>query len=353
MTENPYRNVGQRVLGDAFVGRTELLWRVRSTWEGDVLGNLSVQGSHRMGKTSLVGRAVELDRGNRPDLVFISASVGDYESGPDLFRALVRKAHSEVVQSPGPARPYLPLLDQSLGSVSTTDDVATLRDQVSEYFGHLGRAGLSTVVVLDEFDRASAVLTRLSEFQFLRSLASERPAVGLVTISRRPIHVIEIDAVSGSTLDAVLSLRCDVGCFTDDEIDQMLDKVKPHGIDLGAHRADVVKFTGGHPYLLALLCHEVVQQYRQRGGIDVDAAYRGLTNQFETQFATLVRGLDTSTGDRAGFLLHKVVAKATDAVPAPDLDLMERLGLIQKDGTSFRLFSPEFERYVRRAIPSP
>lgn len=353
MIGNPYRNVGQRVLGEAFVGRTELLWRVRSTWEGDILGNLSVQGSHRMGKTSLVGRAVELDRGSRPDLVFISASVGDYESGPDLFRALVRKAHAEVVQSSGRAQLFLPLLDQSLGWVNATDDGATLRDQVLEFFGHLGRAGLSTMVVLDEFDRAGTVLTRLSEFQFLRSLASERPAVGLVTISRKPIYVIEIDAVSGSTLDAVLSLRCDVGCFTDDEIDQMLDQAKPHGVDLGAHRAGITKLTGGHPYLLALLCHEVVQQYRQRGEIDVDAAYRGLTNQFETQFTTLVRGLDTSTGDRAGFLLHKVVDKATDSVPAPDLDLMERLGLIRKDGASFRLFSTEFERYVRRAIPSP
>jgi hypothetical protein len=91
------------------------------------------------------------------------------------------------------------------------------------------------------------VLTRLSEFQFLRSLASERPAVGIVTISRKPVYVIEIDAVSGSTLDAVLSLRCDVGCFTDDEVDQMLDKSRSHGVDLAMRRADVVKFTGGHP----------------------------------------------------------------------------------------------------------
>jgi hypothetical protein len=96
-----------------------------------------------------------------------------------------------------------------------------------------------------------------------------------------------------------------------------------------------------------------VQQYRRCGGIDVNAAYRGLTNQFETQFATLVRGLDTSTGNRAGFLLHKVVDRATDSAPASDLDLMERLGLIRKDGVSFQLFSSEFEHYIRGEIPPP
>lgn len=351
MSDNPYRYVGQKVLDGAFVGRSDLLWRVRSSWAGPLLGNLSVQGSHRMGKTSLVARAVELDTGARPELLFISLSVGDYESGADLFRSIVRKTHTQLVAAPVPSvLPYQPVLGQLLSEIGRTADAAELRDGISEYFGHLGKTGVSIVIVLDEFDRASAVFTRLAEFQFLRSLASERQAIGLVTISRKPINVIEIDAVSGSTLDAVMSLRCYVGCFTDGEIDELLGQAVQCGVDLVSHREHIIEFTGGHPYLLSLLCHEIVLRYHQTGEIAVHAAHRTLVDQFETQFRTLSRALKNSSETRAEQLLLKVLAKGGDSIATIDLDLMRRLGLLREDGASVRLFSAEFDRFVRRTM---
>ncbi|MCS7484570.1 hypothetical protein ACFFQW_48455 [Umezawaea endophytica] len=52
-----------------------------------------------------------------------------------------------------------------------------------------------------------------------------------MTVSRKPVDAIEIDAAGGSTLDAVLSLRCDVGCFIDKEIDLLLARALPYGVD--------------------------------------------------------------------------------------------------------------------------
>ena len=351
MTENPYRYVGQIVRGTAFIGRTDLLWRVRSSWAGSVLGNLSVQGSHRMGKTSLVARAVELDQDTRADLLFVSLSIGNHESGPDLFRSVVRETHAKLgtVSAPS-AVPYRPMFDQILTEVSKNQDWFELRDIVSAFFTHLTHAGVSVVIVLDEFDRATAVLTRLADYQFLRSLASERPSVGLVTISRRPIDDIEIDAVHGSTLDNVLSLRCNVGCFSDLEIDEVLAPAATIGVDLSSHRREITEIAGGHPYLLSLLCHETIMQFHRVHVVSVTAAHRNLINQFETQFKTLYSALNTSSANRAGDLLLRVSHNRCDSISPIDLDLLRRLGLLHENGISTRLFSDEFDRFVRRTV---
>ncbi|WP_157985337.1 ATP-binding protein [Lentzea terrae] len=349
MSGNPYRSVGQRVTGQEFVGRADLLWRVRSTWDGSGLGNLSVQGFQRMGKSSLVAQAVEHDAENRPDLLFTSLSVGDHDNGPMLFQSVLRTTHEQLVsRSLASVKPYLPVLDGIVAQAKGIEDDGELRDQVKTYYRHLTNAGVSTIVVLDEFDRADGVFTKLSEFQVLRSLASERFSIGLVTVSRRPVENIEIDAAGGSTLDAVLSLRCDVGCFADKEIDLLLARALQAGVDLSEHRAALIKCAGGHPYLLSLLCHEVMQIHQQSGRIDVPAARRALAGQFESQFRGLVKTLDTVSGRRGEYLLRKVAGDDAGSLPNADVDLLTRLGLVREEAGVIRLFSDEFQQYVLR-----
>jgi hypothetical protein len=351
VTDNPYRYVGKRVIGHDFVERSDLMWRVRATWEQQSLGNLSVQGSHRMGKSSLVARAIELDTDSRPGLLFVAVNVGEYDTGSRLFRAIARDAHIQVVMRTLPQlTPYRPALEQLVSEINTSEDSTELRRHITHYFDHLGRAGVAVVLVLDEFDRAGSVLTERAQFQFLRSLASERTALGLVTISRRPVYDIEVDVFKGSTLDGVLALRCHVGCFTDDEVDDLLNRATPTGINLPAFRSEITDYAGGHPFLLSLLCHEIVQNHRRTGEISVAAAHNTLADQFETQFATLTRGLDTATEGRAAHLLRKIAEKSADSVSGTDMDLMERLGLIRKAEATYQVFSGEFERYVRRTL---
>jgi len=356
MTEdNPYRLVGQMTLGDPFVGRAELLRKVQSCWRGQGRpGNLSVQGSHRMGKTSLVSRAAEIDGDSRENLLFVRLSVGDHESGTDLFRAVVRETHHELGSSSSPgAAPYRRVLDQLAMDVAKQTEWFELAEMVRTFFTYLGRSDMSVVVILDEFDRASQVFGRLADFQFLRTLASEAfSPIGLVTVSRRPIDVVEIDAVGGSTLDGVLSLRCNVGCFSDTDIDEMLGRAEQAGIDLRARKDEITHITGGHPYLLGLLCCEIVHRFHYSAIVDIRLAYSGLIPQFETQFKVLTRSLDAATGNRGKDLLRRVSQNRDDTIPAIDVDLMRRLGLLSPDVGRICLFSNKFAHFVQRLVQS-
>src|SRR6185437_15073698 len=103
-----------------------------------------------------------------------------------------------------------------------------LRHAISRFFAVVCEDGHHMVVVLDEFDRASQVCSKLAEFQLLRNLASEKEySIGLITVSRRRVADIEIDAAGGSILGGVLSLTQPVGMFTPAEANIMLERARP------------------------------------------------------------------------------------------------------------------------------
>jgi len=188
----------------------------------------------------------------------------------------------------------------------------------------------------------------MAEFQLLRNVASESysPA-GVVTISRRPVSIVEIDAVGGSTLDGVLSLRCAVGPFLNSDIDEMLARGDGAGALLSSVRSDLVDRTGGHPFLLELLCNAVVDVFSRTGKHDVSSAFGLVSDQFNSQFERMVSILNADSGGRAPEILGKVLNGESDSVRRQDLELLTRLSLVQADSASVRLFSRSFESYLR------
>lgn len=337
---NPYRRVGQVATGDRFVERPALTRSLLSAWtEPGRPSNLCVLGHHRTGKTSLVKHAVA--QPGREDLLAVWVDVGSQASGPDLFRAMVKGVLDQAAGLDG--------LHELAAPALATDSWYQLHGSVTAFFTAVRRAGKSVLVVLDEFDRAAVVCQRLAEFQLLRNLASEpQYPVGLLTISRRRIKDIEINAAGGSILDAVVSTRRHVGMFTATEAGTMLGRAALAGLDLTPVRERITDRSGLHPFLLETFCNGVVEVYEETGELSVDAAYERVMDVFHTQFEHLVDGLRTDGGARAVALLRQLAEGAVPPPPSLELNRFQRMGLAgpSAPGAPPRLFSPEFARYV-------
>ena len=340
MADNPYAGVGIVAVGDHFVPRPGPGARVARTWRepGARPANLSVLGHHRTGKSSLVHWAAA--QCARPDLRTVFIDVGTLDSGDALLRAMVR----ETLRWPGlPAA--LVVIGESALTAGTWD---YLHQTVTDFFAALRGDGRCVMIVLDEFDRASQVCRRLAEFQLLRSLASEEAySVGLITISRRRVKDIEIDAAGGSILDGVLALRQPVGMFVPAEGDAMLGLASVLGVDLLPVRDQVNDLAGLHPYLLELLCFGIVEHFQDSGEVDVDWAYEEASGTFLDYFDRLAAVIESDLGDK-GLALLRELASGAPLSPgyARELSQCRQFGIVASGAGRPALFAPAFARHL-------
>ena len=336
---NPYRLVGRVALGDHFVDRPELTRSICSAWqEPGRPSNLCVLGHHRTGKTSLVKHAV--GSCNRDDLVTVWLGTGRHATGLDLFRSMVRGVMDKLVDHDR--------LDAIGDVVLTTRSWYDLDSAVTAFFGAVSDAGKAVLIVLDEFDRATTTCARLAEFQLMRDLASEPQfPVGLVTISRRPVHEIEIDAAGGSILDGVLTTRRYVGMFTNAQADVMLARAALAGVDLAAVRNEIIERSGLHPFLLESLCNSIVELYQETGDLNVEQAFDCIMGVFDTQFSQLVESVRLDTNGQGITLLKLLAEGGVPDAPSLILNRFQRMGLVSQTQGSPVLFSSEFARHVR------
>ena len=340
---NPYRLVGQVAEGDRFIGRDRLLRQVHGTWaEPGRPANLRVLGHHRVGKTSLVRRALRTGP-DRPDLTSVLINVGTCESGADLFRSTVRRV---AARAGGADR----VLEPIAAAVQSADGWYDLKESVRDFFAALRDMDRHVLLVLDEFDRAASVV-KLPDFQLLRDLASEPDfSLGLITVSRRSIEAIESagDASqAGSILGGVVITPLHVGMFGDAEADLMLARAASAGVGLAAVRDEIVDRTGLHPFLLEMLLNRIVQTYADTGKVDVASCFEAESVQFHSEFRRLLGNIDADTDGRGSALLRRVAVGTAGDRTAPGMAHLIQMGVVSRgpDG-ALALFSREFGRYL-------
>ncbi|MEV6011444.1 glycosyltransferase [Streptomyces sp. NPDC051976] len=338
---NPYRFVGgPPPTGEHFVERPELTRRITQVWRRPGRpGNLSVIGSYRAGKTSLVHHAL---RGvDRDDLGVVQISMGAQPSMSHLFHTLVR----EVIG----VFPHVPALGELYRPMRETRDWFELHSHVTAFFTELARRDLHVLIVLDEFDHAPLVAADLSGFRLLRTLAGEAAyKVGLMTVSRRRVMQIETTATGDSRLDQVMTDRLYVGAFTAAEAGELVDRAREAEVDLSAVVPDLYALSGLHPYLLGRLCHRVMAHYQQTGVLDVAAAVGKEAAAFHSHFTLVTDSIDEEdTPPRGADLLRELASGARVHGNSQELDRLVELGIVTRNGTDLRLLSREFADFAR------
>jgi hypothetical protein len=337
---NPYQNVGQPARGDRFVGREDLVSRVRGIVDGDRPSNMSIIGNHRTGKTSLIYRSLIDIPAVRPDLAVVLVGIGRVERIEDVFRLIGRTAVNALGVLPARDLDGLATILDALEAESSWYGIM---NQFTMLFEAIHRRGLKVLIVLDEFDRINLSGVQTAHFQLLRDLCTEDwSSTGLVTVSRQRVKTLEIGSTNGSCLDQVLAVRTYTKLFEPDEQRAMLRRAGTVGVDLEPHAEWITNLAGRHPYLLELLCYELVESV-----VDVDLAYRNVRSAYGDFFARLIKIIDADLDGSGVDKLYQVVDGIGLDVSLDDALALVRYGLVvEADDKSLVPFSAEFERYL-------
>lgn len=344
--ENPFADYGNIVSGERFIGRHDDLRVV----ENRVIrprepGNLAIIGDYRVGKSSLVYKAILEQKsvliGKK--LLPIWINLATYDQAPIFFRSLLTRCYDEM---------------EDLGWLTEAIKYAAnraLQDELSwgegygrieRFFEKVRQAEIRVLFVLDEFDHARHLFEgNISAFQGLREL-SYRPEwrITYITTSRRTLHKIESQTKTISTFDLIFYKHY-LRMFEEPDMEEYFGRLSSVGIALTPPLKERVKFyCGGHPFFLEMLGYEIVEMFREQQEVDVDQAARRVERSFIDQYNHMVDILNEDGS--LNKMLQTLFGPVVD-VKQSDVEELLGYGLIMAKERVYAAFSSHFQSYLQ------
>lgn len=345
--ENPFADYGSIVGGDRFIGRKESLRVV----ENRVIrphepGNLAIIGDYRIGKSSLIYKAV-IER--KEELVAkkqipIWINLATFDQAPIFYRSLVTRSVDKMEDLGWINEPI-----KSAANRALEDELSWGEGygRIQRFFEKIRQAGFRILFIMDEFDHARHLFKGdISKFQGLREL-SYRPEwrVTFITTSRRSLRDIELQTKAGSPLDLIF-YKHHLGMFNDTDVQEYYERLSSVGVEITPPLKEQVSFyCGGHPYLLEMLGYEIVEMFREQQEVDVDRAAYRVENSFLDQYNHMVGMLNEDNS--LNKLLQILFGPVVD-IKQTDVDEFLRYGLIcPTDKGEYVAFSGHFQTYLK------
>ncbi len=345
--ENPFADYGNIVRGERFIGRKDSLRVIENrVIRPQEPGNLAIIGDYRIGKSSLVYKAV-VERKSElitKKLLPIWINLATYEQAPIFFRSLVTSCLDEMADLGWLSEPI-----QNAANRALQDELSWSEGygRIQRFFERIRQAGFRILFILDEFDHARYLFKDdISGFQGLREL-SYRPEwrVTFITTSRRTLRDIELQTKAISTFDLIFYKHF-LAMFEGSDLQEYFARLSLIGITITPEMKERVDFyCGGHPYLLEMLGYEMVEMFREQQKVDVDHAVHRIEPSFLNQYDHMVDILreDGSLNKILQILFGPVVD-----VKQIDVDEFLRYGLIKPtDQGVYIAFSPHFQSYLK------
>lgn len=345
--ENPFADYGNIVGGDRFIGRKAGL----KTLESRVVlpqepGNLAIIGEPRIGKSSLVYKAVieRKDELIAKKLLPIWINLGTYDQSAFFLRSLVTHCYDEL---------------EDLGWITDRIDQAckrVLEDELSwsegygriqRFFQRVRQEGIRVLFILDEFDYARYLFKDdTSGFQGLREL-SYRPEwrVTFITTSRRSIRDIEIQTRAISTFDGIFH-KYYLAMFDEADLEEYFARLESVGLSVSPLIKSRIDFyCGGHPFLLEMLGYELVEVFREHQPVDVDITAKRIEASFLDQYDRMI---DLLREDGNLTKLLQILFGPVVDVKQTDVDELARYGFIKLTSQQvYVAYSEHFQSYLR------
>lgn len=345
--ENPFADYGNIVRGERFIGRKDDLRVI----ENRIIrpkepGNLAVIGEPRIGKSSLIYKAITERKEEllSKRLLPIWLNLATFDQSAILFRTLVTRCYDDL---------------EELGWLSESVKYAAeraLQDErswsegygrIQRFFEKVRQIDIRVLFILDEFDHARHLFAGdISGFQGLREL-SYRPEwrTTFITTSRRSIRDIELQTHAISTLDGIFHKHY-LAMFTPPDMQEYLQRFSSIDVAATSQLQDRINFyCGGHPFLLEMLGYEIVEMFREQLEVDVDHAAKRIEQSFLDQYDHMISILieDESLSNMLQILFGPVVD-----VKQSDAEEFQRYGLIKlTDKGTYTAFSEHFHDYLR------
>ncbi len=332
MPGNPFSAYGTIASGGRFVGREyQLGWLKRRLYEGR--SSAALIGLTRVGKSSIARRVIAEPPDAGTDTAWINVAAS--QSGAELLRHVL----ALVPAAAGTTRSFL-----SAGSANGAAGLTIydLYGKIKEALLRLGKAGHYLVVGLDEFDSVRHFADAREFLTILRELVyhPDHMPMAVLTVARRPIERIEVEAADISTFAGVCESSY-LGPMTYAEIGAMAGR----SATLPGDAQDLAwMYAGGHPFLSEVIFSRILEH-----GI---ANIERFIEPDLSDYYRKVEGFLRKEGLWEA-LLRLAVGPAAD-VGVEQGALVRRYGLIDEDG---RVVSSDFAMFLRSgssdAAPQP
>ncbi|MEQ8189466.1 MAG: Swt1 family HEPN domain-containing protein [Candidatus Eremiobacterota bacterium] len=344
--ENPFADYGNIVRGERFIGRKESLKVIENRIiRPNEPGNLAIIGEPRIGKSSLVYKAImekksELVKGNRFP---VWLNLATYDKSSIFFRSLVTESLAELEN----VDKISPRIQQAANKVfqdkmSWTEGYG----KIQRYFEKIKNEGLHIIFILDEFDHARYLFKGdISGFQGLREL-SYRPEwrVTFVTTSRRSIRDIEMQTQAISTFDGIF-YKYYLGMFSDEDKIEYFAKFNSSITSLTCEAKEKIEYyCGGFPYILEMLGYEIIECYREKHRVDIDETVERIKQSLLDQYDRMI---DLLKEDKSLNKLLQILFGPIIDILQTDIEQFLKYGLIitLKDDV-YQAFSKHFNEYL-------
>jgi hypothetical protein len=350
--ENPFVAYGKMIEGKNFIGRQSFVRAIENRLTktfGDDKGNMALIGYPRVGKSSIAAQSTLNIQSilQEQKKIPIWINVGLYESRNAFFLGLVTSVFY-----------YFEDHDISINKLERAFESTQKENQswsslivnVQRFFSLINNSGYSIIFILDEFDYARVLFKNdPNAFQGLRDLAYRNFGVNYLTTSRRSIREIEVQSTAISTFDGILS-KDYVSLYNADDIDEYYAKFEKIGLILSAEQKSQIQFyCGHHPYLLAVLGYEIVEDFKENLDIDLSKNFNNVELNFIQHYEQLVELLkEDRTFDKLLQILFGPILSVSD----DDIkELKNYYGLIQEfnlpsDDKGLKVFSAHFQEYL-------
>ena len=344
--ENLFADYGNIVRGKRFIGRRDDLQVIENrVIRPREAGNLAIIGEPRIGKSSLVYKAIieRKDKLIAKRFLPIWINLATYDRAPLFFRSLVTRCVDEIEELDWLSKPVRCAADRVLqDELSWSEGYG----RIQRFFEKVRQSRIRVLFILDEFDNARRLFRGdISGFQGLREL-SYRPEwrVTYITTSRRTIRDIEIQTQAISTFDGTFRKHY-LAMFGEEDLQEYFARLASIGISAtSALKEHVAFYCGGHPYLLEMLGYEILEVFRDKQRIDAEKAAQRIAQDFLAQYDRMV---DLLREDGSLSKLLQVLFGPIVDVKQTDVDELLRYGFIKPgEQDTYVAFSGHFQTFL-------
>ncbi|RKY44739.1 MAG: ATP-binding protein [Candidatus Omnitrophota bacterium] len=344
--QNPFASYGNIVYGERFIGRKDALRIFQSRIiRPREAGNLAIIGLPRIGKSSLVYKAL-IERKKElvaQNLLPIWINLGTYDEAPVFFRSLITHCVDDMKGLNWLSEPI-----NRAASRVFNDKISWSEGyyDIQRFFQKVRQAGYHILLILDEFDHARHLFKgNIVGFQRLRDLADNPEwRVNFITTSRRSIRDIEMQTQAISTFDGTFHKHY-LAMFSDDDLEEYFARLESAGVSVSTLAKDRIYFyCGGHPYLLEMLGYEICELFREEQNVNVDKAAYRVEQSFLDYYDRTASLLQE---DRSLHKLLQILFGPVVDVKQIDIDELLRYGLIKlRKQEKYVAFSEHFHIFL-------
>lgn len=325
---NPFTNYGNIVSGKKFIGRESYLKLIKDRISiPKEPGNIAIIGYPRIGKSSLVYKAI---MENKKHLISskkipIWINLATFNDSKSFFKFLVSESINEISELGTENNSLIKSAEEIASSEGAWNSVYRY---IQRFFKKIKQLDYHMIFILDEFDHARVLFKQdNASFQGLRELSYwPEWRVTFITTSRRCIRDIEVETQAISTLDGIFHKEY-LRMFDDKDMEEYYKNYEYILDQASTEFKELINFyCGGYPYLLDMLGYEIFDYYRENNVLDVNKAAQRLEISITDFYDQLIALL--MEDNRLEKLLQIIIGPSIDVTK---LDINEFLayGLIK------------------------